>query len=162
MAPRKVRLVAALLKGMETARAQTALHHLPKRAAEPLLKLLQSAVANAAHNFQLPETGLYIKDVRVNSGPVTKRFMPRAFGRAAPIRKKMSHVTLVLEARESATEPIRSRRQKNSDVTVREAEAQDLRREFSGKQGEQTTKQADSHHKRQANFAPRVFRRKAI
>ena len=99
IAPRKVRLVAGLIKGMDIDRARVELRHRGRRASPLLLKLLQSAAANAVHNFQLDEDGLFIKDIAVNPGPVLKRMRPRAFGRGASIRKRTSHVALVLESK---------------------------------------------------------------
>lgn len=99
IAPRKVRLVANLVKGVDVKRAELTLNHLPRRSSGEILKLLKSAVANARHNFQLEEKNLFIKEIKVDSGPVFKRFRPRAFGRAAMIRKKTSHLSLVLDSR---------------------------------------------------------------
>ncbi len=96
LAPRKMRLGANLLKGMPVSHARRELMFLSKHAAEPLLKLLHSAVANAKHNFSVGEEKLYVEQCLVNSGPVLKRTRPRAFGRAAMIRKRMSHVVLTL------------------------------------------------------------------
>lgn len=99
--PRKVRLVANLIKGMETSRAETELAYLPKHASLPLLKLLRSALANAKHNFSLDEKGLYIQDIVVGAGPVLKRTRARAFGRSATIRKRMSHISIKLGTKKS-------------------------------------------------------------
>lgn len=95
-APRKVRLVANLIKGKSVAIADLELKHLAKRAALPMEKLLASAVANAKVGGANVEN-LFVKEVRVDKGIVMKRQMPRAFGRAAPIHKHNSHVILVLE-----------------------------------------------------------------
>ena len=102
IAPRKMRLVANLVKGMDVSRAETQLRFLTKRASHPLVKLLRSAVANAKHNFQLDEKDLVIQKITVDGGPVLKRFRARAFGRAARLRKRTSHVTLVLKVREKS------------------------------------------------------------
>ena len=94
-APRKVRLVANLIKGKPVVNAQLELKHLAKRAALPMEKLLASAVANAkAAGVSLEN--LIVKNVTVNKGLVMKRMMPRAFGRGAPIHKHMSHVEITL------------------------------------------------------------------
>lgn len=69
-----------------------------KKGSIPLLKLLNSAVANAKNNFHLDETGLYISKITVDEGPKYKRFMPRARGQAYEIQKKTSHINLVLES----------------------------------------------------------------
>ena len=93
--PRKVRLVANAVKGKSVAVADAMLEHMPKRAAEPMQKLIKSAVANAAVLGADVET-LMVKNVEVNKGLVMKRFMPRAQGRATPIRHRMSHVEVTL------------------------------------------------------------------
>lgn len=96
MSPRKIRLVADLIRGVRATDADAKLRFVPKAAATPVRKLLASAVANAEHNFKLAKEGLMVKSIAVNQGPVIKRFRPRAMGRAAPIRKRMSHITIVL------------------------------------------------------------------
>ena len=70
-----------------------------KKASLPFKKLLLSAVANAKNNFKLNEEDLFVKEVMVDGGPVMKRGMPRAFGRSYPIRRKTSHVTLILDSK---------------------------------------------------------------
>ncbi len=94
-APRKVRLVANLIKGKSVVNAQLELKHLAKRASLPMEKLLSSAIANAKVGGFDPEN-LIVKTVTVNKGLVMKRMMPRAFGRGAPIHKKMCHVEIML------------------------------------------------------------------
>lgn len=88
-----------LVKGMDIDKAEAQLRFVQKAAARPVLKLLQSAKANAEHNFKLEPAGLFIKSIIVDGGPVLHRWRPRAFGRATPIRKRSSHITLVLEVR---------------------------------------------------------------
>jgi len=102
IAPRKVRLVAGMIRGMDVRRAETQLLFLTKRASHPLAKLLKSAVANAKNNFRVDENDLIVQRITVDGGPVAKRTRARAFGRAARLRKRTSHVTLVLEAREKS------------------------------------------------------------
>ena len=94
-APRKVRLVAHLIKGKSVAVAELELKHLAKRAALPIEKLLASAVANAKV-MGADVDNLVVKNVQVNQGLVMKRMMPRAMGRGAPIHKKTCHVLLEL------------------------------------------------------------------
>lgn len=96
MSPRKVRLVVDTIRGMSVAAAETKLQFVPKLASEPVLKLLLSAVANATHNFHLQKEDLYVKSIVADGGPTLKRFRARAFGRAAPIRKRTTHITIVL------------------------------------------------------------------
>jgi len=99
-APRKVRLLAGLIKGKDIEMAVAMLKFSAKRAAEPIVKLINSAVANATHNFKLSKDVLYIKDMRVDGGAVLKRGMPRAFGRSFLIKKRTSKIVLELGVRE--------------------------------------------------------------
>lgn len=96
-APRKVRLVANLVKGKKVGDAMSMLDFLVKEASGPMKKLIASAVANAKTNFNLSAENLFIKNVQVNGGTIMKRSMPRARGSAFPIHKHSSHVTLVLD-----------------------------------------------------------------
>jgi len=97
IAPRKVRLVADLIRGKRIEEARNILNFTIKKAAPPLLKLLRSATANAKNNFQLDESNLYIAKILVDEGPKYKRWRARARGRAEEIQKKTSHVTVVLD-----------------------------------------------------------------
>ena len=97
-APRKVRLVADLVRGKRVEQALALLQTLPKRAALPMQKLIQSAVANATSKGA-NATELVISHIDVGQGIVFKRFMPRARGRASAIRKKTSHITVMLSAK---------------------------------------------------------------
>lgn len=97
IAPRKVRLVADLIRGKRIEEAQNILNFKVKKAGLPLLKLLKQAVANAKNNFQLDESNLYIAKILVDEGPKYKRWRARARGRADEIQKKTSHVTVVLD-----------------------------------------------------------------
>jgi len=107
IASRKVRLIADLIRGKTVEEAQTILNFVRKRAAEPLLKLLKSAVASARHDFQLEEQNLYVSKITVDEGPKYKRWMPRARGQASEIQKKTSHVTIVLEEIEKKPKKIK-------------------------------------------------------
>ena len=94
--PRKVRLATDLIKGKSVLMALAQLKFLPKRASLPIEKLLNSAIANAEHNFCATRAELMVKDIRVDKGIVFRRSMPRARGSASPIKKRTSHITIVL------------------------------------------------------------------
>lgn len=96
ISPRKMRLVANFVKGMSVGKARVQLEFSSKKSSDPMLKLLNSAVANAKNNFKLDENNLYISELRVNGGPVLKRSHPRAMGRAFPIKKRTCDVILTL------------------------------------------------------------------
>jgi len=100
IAPRKVKIVCDLIRGKDVKYAEGILKHTPKAASEPLLKLLKSAAANAENNHQMNPDALYVSEVFVCPGPVMKRVMPRAQGRAFRILKRTSHVTMVLKEKE--------------------------------------------------------------
>ena len=102
IAPRKVRLLADLVRGLPLSEAVLALEFRAKRAARPLQKLLLAAAADAEHNFKLKKNDLVIKHIIVNSAVTIKRYMPRAFGRAAMIRKRGSNVTVALVSQTGA------------------------------------------------------------
>ncbi len=101
-APRKVRLLAGLIKGKPVDRALAEVSFSGKRAGEPIKKLINSAVANAVNNFKLNKEELYVKGMRVDGGAVMKRGMPRAFGRSFVIRKRTSKILLELGVKEGA------------------------------------------------------------
>ncbi len=160
IAPRKVRLAAALIKGMSVEDAERELGSRVKRASDPLVKLLRSAVANAKHNFLVGSATMTIKDVRVNPGPVSKRFRSRAFGRAAPIRRRTSHVSLILE-----TGGVAVMRTREGAPTVREATREDLRRDdvaLRERADAADSARASASKPKQAAFMRRMFQRKAI
>jgi large subunit ribosomal protein L22 len=96
MSPRKVRLVADLVRGLPIEQARHQLMFSPKLAAKPILKVLESAIANAKNNFSLESKDLSIMSIMIDEGPTIKRFMPRAQGRATPLRKRMSHIRIAV------------------------------------------------------------------
>lgn len=97
ISPRKVRTVVDVLRHLTVNEALARLNFMPKRAATPLLKLMRSAIANAEHNFYLDKDSLKIDIFKVDGGPVFKRSRPGSRGRVSPIKKRTSHITLILE-----------------------------------------------------------------
>ena len=161
IAPRKVRLVAGLLRGMDVRRAQLELRNLPKRASEPLEKLLKSAVHNAVHDLQQDASRLYIKKINVDAGPVLKRMMPRAFGRGATIRKRMSHVSLVLGLR-GEENIAQQQRKKTIAPVVRAAAREDVKGEMNANRAKSRDTTAAPAKKRLGGFGKKIFPRKII
>ena len=94
---RKVKIVIDLIRGKSVKEAEAILRYTPKAATEPVLKLLNSAVANAENNLELNRDDLYVAEVYANQGPTLMRYRPRAHGRASRIRKRTSHITIVLD-----------------------------------------------------------------
>ncbi|MGA1861787.1 50S ribosomal protein L22 [Deferribacter thermophilus] len=97
ISPRKARAVADLVRGKNVEEAMAILKFTNKKAAGMIAKVLKSAMANAEENHGVKDVSkLYIKEIRVDGGPTWKRYMPRAYGRATLIRKRTSHITIVL------------------------------------------------------------------
>ena len=99
ISPYKVREVAAIIKGKHVDEARRILAFTPKAASIEMSKILESAIANAEHNFQVPQEELYVRFVSADEGVTIKRFRPRAQGRGFRIRKRTSHIQLELERR---------------------------------------------------------------
>lgn len=99
MSPKKVRLVVDVIRGLDVTVCRDQLRFINKTAVTPVKKLLESAIANAKNNFGLREDNLYVKEIMVDEGPRLKRFMPRAFGRAASILRRTSHIKIILSER---------------------------------------------------------------
>ncbi|HFQ89670.1 MAG TPA: 50S ribosomal protein L22 [Desulfobulbus sp.] len=97
ISPRKARLVADVVRGMDVDTAITTLRFMPKKAARILRKVIESAVANADQNDTIDVDTLYIKSIQIDGGPMLKRFRPRAMGRATRILKRTSHITVVVD-----------------------------------------------------------------
>lgn len=175
IAPRKVRLVANLIKGMQVAEAEAQLLVNPKRAAESVLKLLRSAVSNAK-NGDMSVEKLIVKEIRVNEGPVLKRFMPRAQGRATSIHKKSSHITLILEESEKAAKPrfkiVKAARVKKSELEKMKKIEERRKKDESHEEVKETLKKRepvynedkskDVKTKEKPSIGKRMFRRKAM
>jgi large subunit ribosomal protein L22 len=94
---RKVKVVIDLIRGKKVGEALSILEYTPKAASEPVLKLLKSAIANAENNLDMNPDNLYVVEVYANQGPTLKRLRARAQGRAYRIRKRTSHITIVLD-----------------------------------------------------------------
>lgn len=100
ISPRKVKIVIDLIRNKPVGEAIGIIKNTPKAASEYLIKLLNSAVANATNNHNMDADKLYVAEVYANPGPILKRIMPRAQGRAFRIRKRTSHITIVLKERQ--------------------------------------------------------------
>ncbi len=118
IAPRKIRLVADLIRGKSVEQAQMILNFTIKKGAKPLQKLLKSALANAKNSFQLEESNLYISKILVDEGPKFKRYMPRARGQAYEIQKKTSHVTILLSEIEKEKKKKAKEKKQAQEITM--------------------------------------------
>lgn len=157
IAPRKVRQVIALIKGLSVEKAEIQLKFQNKRAALPILKLLKSGIASAVNNFNLSPDNLYVVNIFVDEGQTLKRFRPRAFGRAGAIHKKTSHITLVLEEKVA----VRIKKTKKPFL----AKTMESKKEEISEKREKVELIAPKEIKpkrKLTGFAKRIFRRKAM
>ena len=164
--PRKVRLVANAIRGRSAGEALTQLRFLPKRAALPVEKLLKSAIANAKHNFQLDEKNLRVKTILVDAGPSLKRFRARAFGRAAPLHKRTSHISLVLDEVIPSKRKTSLDRKKVEKPEIREISMEEAEKIEVADPKVELARRAPVVRKEpksaKAGFVRRIFNRKAI
>lgn len=103
VAPNKARQVVNMIRGKQVDEARAILKYTPKRVASVVAKVLDSAIANAEHNFDMDRENLFVSKVYVDGGPTMKRFKPRALGRADLIRKRTSHITVVVGEKEEVS-----------------------------------------------------------
>lgn len=154
IAPRKVRLIADLVRGKRAEEARTILSFSIKKASLPLRKLLDSAIANAKNNFNLDEKSLFISKITVDEGSKLKRWMPRSRGRAMEIQKKTSHISIILEGgkgSEKKSEEKKSEARKEPVESKKGALKEKMKKESKNIQLK----------KEKANFK-RVFKRKSF
>lgn len=161
ISPRKARLVAGLVRGMTAVKAVDQLKFLNKKSAHPILKLLNSAISSAVNNYDLDKNNLIIKEIRVEDGKTLKRWMPRAHGRATVIRKRMSHIYIIL------SEIVDSGKREAKKIVIEEpVKLEDLGQKSKSDKKEKIekveksvdTKVGKSDNK---SFAGKMFRRKA-
>ncbi len=157
--PRKTRSIADVIRGLPVEEAKTQLMFSPRRAATALLKLLDSAVANAEHNYQLNVSKLYIKEIRVDQGPKFKRWTPRARGSVAPIEKKSSHVALILGVSPEAAASKYVFEKKKKKTAVKPSKEKTKEKIDEKKETESGIKQRKF---KKPGFFRQVFRRKSI
>lgn len=162
IAPRKVRLVADLIRKKKIEEAQTILNFTVKKASQPLLKLLNSAVANARNNFQSEPGNLYVSKITVDEGPKYKRWRPRARGRAAEIQKKTSHITLVLEEIKPAKKIKKKKEVKKPSVVPKERKIAKKVEKPAEKPKFKPIQELEKPGPKIARGIKRIFRRKAF
>jgi large subunit ribosomal protein L22 len=97
ISPNKVRPVIDLVRGKDVQRALAILRYMPQKAAKEIARTIQSAAANAENNFDMARDDLVVKTIYADEGPALKRFMPRARGRADRIRKRSTHITVIVD-----------------------------------------------------------------
>ena len=156
IAPRKVRLVADLVRGKKVEDAAITLRYTFKKASDPVLRTLNSAIASAKDNFQLEESDLYISKITVDEGPKLKRWRARARGMAYEIQKKTSHITIELDSKRRA-DVKKVKKQKAAVASTKSEETTEKQREMREKF------RPESEIKKEGRKGiTKMFRRKAI
>lgn len=155
IAPRKVRLVADLVRGKQAEEAQQVLTFTLKRAAEPVLKLLNSALASAKAG-QLDSANLYISKITVDEGPKYKRFRPRARGQAYEIQKKTSHINLILSEIKPGAKKAAKKAAAEEKKEEKAVEAKEIKKTIKPKFEKEIARPKTE------KGLPRIFRRKAV
>lgn len=160
MSPRKVRLVADVIRGLDVKDAEEQLRFIGKRGVFSLRKLLQSAVSNAEQQGLVP-SNLYVCSFTVDGGPILKRYLPRMGGRASPIRKRTSHITIVLEERELQK---KKRKSALKGVPQQDTSSQEIKGEESKERHEKRLRapKEERGFSKRPGFVKKVFRRKSI
>ncbi|MFH1759373.1 MAG: 50S ribosomal protein L22 [Patescibacteria group bacterium] len=164
--PRKARLIAGVIRGLPVKEAEAQLLKKTQRSAPAILKLLRSAMANAK-NREINTDKLYVASIKVDQGPMLKRMLPRARGRATAIQKKMSHITLILEEKEGIVQPQfnvivpkKDKKQKKEKKTVTKKKI------VEEKKAEEKTREARTDEKlsreKRGGFLKKLFRRKNV
>lgn len=178
MSPRKVRLVIDVVRGAKVNDALNQLKFVNKRATEVVEKLIKSAIANAVNTYELEQDNLFVKEIRVDEGATMKRWMPRARGRATPVRKRTSHIMLTLgEIVDSGEKKSKSQRlEAPISLTSRAKEAEGVKEEKKAEvepetdekgkkivdpRGEGKGKNTKIEGKNTKGFGSKVFRRKS-
>lgn len=170
MAPRKMRFIADVVRGMNAEDAEAELMLSPRRGASVLLKVLRSAVANAKHNHELNKEKLFVKTITIDGGTVLKRWTPRARGGASSIYKRLSHATIILGVREAGVvqKYVMPVKEKKKHETSKQAKKKVQKQEAESSQVEtsEKTKEAGNASElkptKKTGFFKKSFRRKAI
>lgn len=166
VAPRKARLLTSLVKGLPVAEALSQLERSIKGSAPQVRKLVASALANAENNFGLDRKNLYVFDMRVDEGPTMKRWLPRAFGRATPLHKRTSRITVVLEefvegAGRKTKEQLEEARKKRAGKVKKEEAEEPIEEKKSRKTPEVKPTEKKEKGTKSSGFAKKVFQRKS-
>lgn len=155
ISPRKVRLVADSVRGMDAKVAEIQLAATIKRSAPDVEKLLKSAIANAENNFGLDKDNLFVEEIQVGEGPRLKRWLPRAHGRATQILKRTSQISLVLNERVEGKNR-KTKEQLEKERKAREAAKEKMLKEFEKmqQQEEEKSESVEKESKATKSVAP--------
>lgn len=126
ISPKKVNLIAALVRGKKAVDAIDILKFTPKKSARPMMKLIESAVANAVNNFKQDKEDLIIKEIIVNEATTYKRSVPVSRGRSNPIMKRNAHITIKLAVLDGAKKKESTKKEKEVEVKEENVEVKEV------------------------------------
>ncbi|PIP28618.1 MAG: 50S ribosomal protein L22 [Candidatus Moranbacteria bacterium CG23_combo_of_CG06-09_8_20_14_all_35_22] len=169
VAPRKSKIVADLIKGLDVLDALDQLEIHIKRTSPHVKKLLLSAIANAENNFGLDKNNLYVCEAKIGAGPTLKRWMPKAFGRAGEILKRTSNIEIILEERVEGKNR-KSKEEMEAEFKKREKERKKEQKDAQEKQSDTEKKtgeiKKDEEKKKKEvpkkGWAKKIFQRKSM
>jgi large subunit ribosomal protein L22 len=167
ISPKKMRLIIDLVRNLSVTQAENQLQFVPRRGSVFILKTLRSALANAEHNFNLKKDNLFVKKIVVNEGPALKRWMPKAFGRATPIKKRSSHLEIILAeykptAKIEKNKAIEKHKIKTDEQVVVENEIKERREQGKSHMTNKNIKKDQKIKPKRAGTKLKIFSRKAI
>jgi large subunit ribosomal protein L22 len=172
IAPRKSKLVADLIRGLDVKEALKQLGLNVKKTSQPVKKLLLDAIANGENNWGIDKNNMYVYDVKVGAGPMLKRWMPKAFGRAGKILKRTSRLEIILEERienkgrktkeEMEAEKKKRLKEKEEEMKKAEEKNEDDKENKKKSQGKNFEKKEKTKETEKKSWGSRIFRRKSM
>lgn len=156
--PKKARAVADLIRGKSALEAQVILSVMPQTSAAEIKKVLESAIANAENNFNLEKSKLMISKISIDGGPVVKRYMPRAKGMASDIKRRTSHIEIVVSGDVKTKKKAEEKETKIETAKTKEVQATEG--DVNKIELERPQDKININKKGQKSGAPKIFRRK--
>ncbi|MBW6431733.1 50S ribosomal protein L22 [Patescibacteria group bacterium] len=156
--PKKARAVADLIRGKSALEAQVILSVMPQTSAAEIRKVLESAIANAENNFNLEKSKLMISKISIDGGPVVKRYMPRAKGMASEIKRRTSHIEIVVSGDVKTKKKAEEKETKIEATKAKEGQATEI--DTNKIELERPQDKININKKGQKSGAPKIFRRK--
>jgi large subunit ribosomal protein L22 len=163
VSPQKLRLVSMLVKKTPVDTALEQLKFSSRSASFPLIKAINSAIANAIHNYEMKQENLFIKSITIDPGPMFKRYQPRAQGRAFMVRKRTSHINVVLEEKERKNKSERTVFQSRRPTEVNKADekAQSTDNEAEVQKPKLSSRPENKIRRKFTDFRQKFFNRKS-
>ena len=166
MSSKKLRLVAGLIRGAQTDVALDQLRFANKKAAEPIAKLLKSAIASAVNDYELDKHNLFVKEIRIDEGGMLKRWTPKAHGSATPIRRRLSHINITVGELKDSGITAAKKKDIEAPISLEEMVKEGEQAAKKGKAGKDNKKESASRDLKKEGaskkgFVNKMFQRKS-